>query len=229
MTVTELPSDKYRHYVPDNDEAQNYEYRYPGHMLEITILNTSDKSISFPIDTLSYALPHAENIKYYYNDMRDLLANGDLYNTLGVYPFVYQNGSFKNVDIGTDPFYEEKQLVEIERLKKIRLERINKWKESKKITDELFATYNWYIMNHMVTILPHQNIKYKLYFNPFLKKTDNYSASLYYLQMDPKIPYNVTFRLILKKNLYKFLSKEDKMKYPDLFMGIVTSTPLTLK
>lgn len=80
----------------------------------------------------------------------------------------------------------------------------------------------------MVSILPKENITYKLYFNPFLKKNNEYSDRLYYYQMDSKNPYNVIFRLILNKNLYKFLSSEDRKKYPNLFVGVVNSNNLKL-
>lgn len=119
MTVKKLPSNKYQHYIPENDEAQNYEYRYPGHILEITISNTSDKIISFPLDTMSYSLPFTADIKQFYNKRLNIITDGDLHNALGIYPFVYQNGVFKNYDVGTDPFYEEKQLAEIQKIKKI--------------------------------------------------------------------------------------------------------------
>lgn len=229
MVVKKLSTDSYRDYVPDNVESKNYEYRYPGHILEITISNNSDKSISFPIDTISYALPYTDNVKKYYNGRANIINDGDLYNALSIYPFIYQNGSFKEVDMGTDPYFEEEQLIEIQNIKKIRTEKINKWKKEKNITDELFAIYNWYIMNHMVTILPNEKIKYKIYFNPFLKKLDEYSDRLFYSNLDYKVPYNATFKLILNKGLYKFLSKEDKKEYPNLFTGIVSTTPLIIE
>lgn len=229
MLVKELPTDKYKYYVPDNDEATNYEYRYPGHIIEITISNTSDKHVSLPIDTASYAIPFTDNIELYYNGKPNIISKGDLYNVLGAYPFIYQKGIFKDFDAGTDPFYEEEQLIEKRKIENARLQKIKEWKETKKITDELFATYNWYMMTHMVTILPHEKISYKLYFNPFLKKMSEYSDRLYCYQLDSKIPYNVTFNLILNKNLYQFLTIKDKKKYPDLFIGTISSNSLIFK
>lgn len=230
MTVKELRTDSYKQYVPNNDATKYYELsRHPGHVLEVTITNNSDKDISFPLDTISYAMPFTENVKQYYNGTQDIVPLPDLFNTLGVYGFIYQNGVFKDYELATDPFYEKEQYSEIANIKKLRQEKIDHWNAEKKINDELFANYNWYIMNHMVTIPPWQNHKYRFYFNPYVKKMDEYGYEQYYFQLDEKKAYDVSFKLILPKKMYKFLTKEDKRKYPNLLVGVLSSAPLKFK
>lgn len=229
LTVKELSLNNYKSYIPNNKESLDGEIYYPGHLLEITLSNGSDKSISFPIDTVSYALPFTENLREYYNKVDNLPRNPDVRNVLSVFAFVYQKGKFKTFDLGTVPFYEKMQWREIDKIEKIRLAKIHQWMTDKNIGNELSATYNWYLMNHMITIPAHQKIKYKMYFNPALKKLDKYSDIEYYFDWDPKISSEVTFKLILPKNLYKFLTKEDRRKYPNLFTGIVSSNRLVFK
>lgn len=229
LSVQELPVDNFKNYVPDNQESLNYEIRYPGHLLEITIRNESNNSVSFPLDSASYALPYTDDTREYYRGVDNIIPNPDLYNISGVFAFVYQKGDFKTSDLGTDPFYEEIQWQEIRKIEKLRLEKIHQWMADKNISDELSATYNGYLMNHMITLPAHKSIKYKIYFNPFLKMLKKYSRREYYFRLDPKISCEVVFRLILNKNLYKFLTKEDRRKYPDLFTGVVSSNHLVFK
>lgn len=229
LTVKELSLNNYKSYIPNNKESLDGEIYYPGHLLEISLLNESDKSISFPIDTVSYALPFTENLREYYNMVDNIPRKPDVRNMLSVFAFVYQNGDFKISDLGTVPFYEEMQWREIDRIEKLRLSKIYQWMTDKNISDELSGTYNWYLMKNMITIPAHKNIKYRIYFNPALKKLDKYSDTEYYFGWDPKIRSEVIFKLILPKNLYKFLTKEDRRKYPNLFTGIVSSNRIFFK
>lgn len=229
LVVKEVTLNNNKTYIPNNAEALNTEAHYPGHLLELTISNRSDKSISLPLDTASYALPFTENTREYYKKNDDILPVPDLYNILGVTAFVYQKEKFITADIGSMPFYEEMQWQEIQKMKKIRLSKIHQWMAAKNISDKLSATFNWYLMNHMITIPAHKRITYKIYFNPFLKKLEKYDSSFYYVNLDSKISYDVVFKLILKKNLYKFLTREDRLKYPNLFTGIVSSNRLVFK
>lgn len=229
LVIRELPLNSNKNYIPNNVEALDNETHYPGHLLELSISNESNKSISFPLDTASYALPFTENTWEYYKNNDDILPVPDLYNILGVTAFVYQKGKFMRADVGSMPFYEEIQLQEIHKIENNRLAKIYQWMANKDITDELSATYNWYLINHMVTIPAHKSITYKIYFNPFLKKLEKYDNSFYYVDLDSKVSYDVIFKLILKKNLYKFLTKEDRRKYPNLFTGVISSNRLVFK
>ncbi len=229
LSVKELPVESYRSYVPNNRESLNHEIRYPGHILEITISNESDRSVSLPLDSTTYALPYTDDVRKYYRGEVNMIPDPDLFNVLGVFAFVYQKGEFKISELDNEPFYDELQLQEIQKEKKLRLEEIRQWKENKNINSELSANYNWYLMNHMVTIPAHNHIKYKIYFNPSLKMLSEYSDMEYYYGFDPKISYEIVLKLILTKNLYKFLTKEDIRKYPDLFMGVLSSNRLLFK
>lgn len=228
MLVKELPVESFKSYIPNNRESLNHEIRYPGHVLEITLTNESNKSISLPLDSISYAIPYTENISEYYDRSENMPEKPDVYNLLGVFAFVNQKGKFKNLELG-DPSYDVLQMQVIQKIEKQRLEKIRRWKEDKSISNQLSATYNWYLMNHMVTIPAHKNIKYKVYFNPALKLLNEYDDIQYYFGWDPKISSEVIFKLILPKNLYKFLTREDRRKYPDLFTGIVSSNRVVFK
>lgn len=228
LRVTEISYKENVRYIPKFDEVENREIRNKGHILEVSVKNLSDKPVSLPIDTLSYVMPYTDDIRLFYKNEDQIQPKPDVFNVFGVYPFVFQDEKFVSCDIGSEPYYEEKQLIEKHRIEKARLQIIENWKKGKNINDDLEANYNWYIMNNMVTIPAKQVFKFKLYFNPFLKLTSKYSYREYYYKLDSKKPMTVNFKLILPKEIYKFLSKDDKKKYKNLYVGIVESNNLIL-
>lgn len=228
LHVKELNYEENKHYIPKNWFANDLEKKYTGHILEITIANISTKSISLPIDTLSYALPYTSEAKKFYKGLENIPPNPDLFNNLGVYGFVYQNKSFVSSDIAPDPYWESGQLDENSKVINKRQEKIEKHKKNKNLNKDLEAIYNLYLNENMIVIEPKKTFTYKLYFNPFLKMLHNYSYREYYFRLSSKIPYDVTFKLIFNNNLYRFLTKEDKKKYKNLFVGIINSNILKI-
>jgi len=228
LHVRELNYDTFKEYVPDDEFVKDIELQHKGHIFEISLLNNSEKSISLPLDTLSYALPYTEDIWRYYNG-EDFRTAPDLFNVLGVHPFLFQRNKFiekefdmpYHLNIIPPPDAKEKNQSKTDRLTVIK-----QWKEKNKLSSDLHAVYNWYLLNNMVTIDPKATIKYKIYFNPFLKRQNVFDYHEFYWQLDAKIPYKANFKIILNKNLYKFLTKEDKLKYPNLFSGVVSSETL---
>lgn len=229
LKIKEVDYKTFEYYVPQHPRALNEEIRNKGHILEISLTNNSDKEVTFPLDTLSYAVPYTDKIDQYYNNPEDFISEPDIFNTLGIYPMIHQNNQFKEQELATDPFYEEAQLVEKAQIANLRLEEVNNWKKSRKIDDQLFAVYNWYLLKNMISIKPHQEIKYKIHFNPFSKMLHLLGYLEFYYGLKPKATYEVTFKIILNKNLYQFLTKEDKEKCPNLFTGVISSKTMTFK
>ncbi|GAA5087002.1 hypothetical protein GCM10023210_09480 [Chryseobacterium ginsengisoli] len=229
LNVKEVDYDKFEFYVPQHRTVADQEIKNKGHILEITLSNNSDKEITLPLDTLSYAIPYTDKIDQYYNKPENIISNPDVFNALGIHPIIYQNNQFKEQELADYPFYEEEQWVEKAKIEEIRLEKINNWKKSRKIENQLFANYNWYILNNMITIQPHQEIKYKIHFNPFSKMLHSLGYQEFYYRLKPKATYEVTFKIILNKNLYQFLTEEDKRKYPNLFTGVISSKTMTFQ
>lgn len=230
LKVKEMKYNDFLKYVPKNKFSADTEKKYKGHILEISIFNHSEKPISFPLDTLSYALPYAEDVKQYYKGKENISPEPDLFNVLGIYPFVYQNGKFisQEFDMAPDPFYVISEPKEKTEIKIQRLNKIKEWKERKKIDSDLNSSYNRYILNNMITIAPSTEVKYKIYFNPYLKRQDSFDYQEFYWPLNPKTMYDVTFKLIIAKDLYKFLTIEDKIKYPNLFIGVISSDTLNM-
>lgn len=228
LSVKEIDYKDNIKYIPKFDEVENREIRHKGHILEVSVKNLSNKNVSLPIDTLSYVIPYTDDVRLFYSDELHVQSDPDVFNVLGVYPFVFQDGKFISCDIGPEPFYEDEQWGEKFKIEDARKKVIENWKKGKNINDDLEADYNWYIMNNMVTIPAKQVFKFKLYFNPFLKLTSKYGYREYYYKLDSKKPMTVNFKLILPKGIYKFLSKDDKKKYKNLFTGIVESNNLVL-
>ncbi|OBW42267.1 hypothetical protein AB670_01333 [Chryseobacterium sp. MOF25P] len=230
LQVEELKYDAFTPYVPKNDFVDHIEFKYRGHIFEISIFNNSEKPISLPLDTLSYVLPYAENTKLYYKG-EDFIRDPDLFNVLGVYPFLYQKNKFIDKEFDMSHHLEilpKTNQTEIDKLKTERLIKIKEWKEKNKLGSDLHSIYNWYILKSMITIAPKTTIKYKIYFNPFLKRQDLFDYHEFYWRLNPDIPYKATFKLILNKNLYKYLSKGDKKKYVNLFIGVITSESMNI-
>lgn len=230
LKVRELNYDEFKEYVPDNDFVKSMESQYKGHIFEISLINNTKKTISLPLDTLSYALPYTEDIWRYYKG-EDFRTDPDLFNVLGVHPFLFQKNKF--IDKEFDMPYHlniilPPDAMEKNQSKTDRLTVIKQWKEKNKLPNDLYAVYNWYLLNNMVTINPKATIKYRIYFNPFLKRQNVFDYHEFYTQLDAEIPYEANFKIILNKNLYKFLTKEDKLMYPDLFTGVVTSETLDI-
>ena len=126
LNLRELNYHEFKKYIPDNEFVNNVELNHRGHILEISIINDSEKSISLPLDTLSYALPFTENTKKYYKG-EDFIHDPDIFNVLGVYPFVYQKNKFINKEFDMPyhleiviPNQEEKGKFKTERLLKIK-------------------------------------------------------------------------------------------------------------
>lgn len=229
LTIQEVDYEKFEYYIPQHQRALNEEIRNKGHILEITLINDSDKEITLPLDTISYALPYTDKINLYYNKPENIVSNPDIFNSLGIYAFIYQDKQFKEQELATDPFYEEKQLFEKAQISKLRLEKINEWRQIRKIDDQKFATYNWYLVKNMITIKPNQKFKYKIHFNPFSKMLNSLGYEEFYYGLKPETMYEVSFKIILNKNLYQYLTKEDKSKYPNLFMGTISSNQMKFK
>lgn len=231
LKVRELNYDEFKEYVPDNDFLKNMESKYRGHIFEISLINDSEKSISFPLDTLSYALPYSENRRDYYRN-NDFPKEPDLFNVLAVYPFVYQKNKFvtNGFDLAYDPIdiLPRSDQKAKDELKNYRSNKIKGWKEKNKFNSDLQSVYNWYILNNMITIAPKSEIKYKIYFNPFLKRQDLFDYHEFYWPLDSSINYQVAFKIILNKKLYQFLTEENKKKFPNLFTGVVTSETLDM-
>lgn len=229
LNVKEVDYKKFEFYIPQHQIVSNQEIKNKGHILEITLYNNSDKEVVLPIDTLSYAIPYTDKINQYYDNPENIISNPDVLNALGIYPIIYQNNQFKEQELADDPFYEEQSLEEKSQILKLRLEKINDWKKSKKIDDQLSANYNWYLLKNMITIKPHQEIKYKIHFNPFSKMLHSLGYQEFYYRLKPNATYEATFKIILNKKLYQFLTKEDKEKYPNLFTGVISSNTMTFK
>lgn len=229
LNIKEVDYKTFEYYVPQHQRVLNEEIRNKGHILEIYLINNSDKEIALPLDTLSYAVPYTDKIDQYYDKPEDIVSNPDIFNTLGIYPIIHQNNQFKEQELADSPFYEEAQLVEKAQIANLRLEEINNWKKSRKINDQLFAVYNWYLLKNIISIKPHQEIKYKIHFNPFIKMLHSLGNQEFYYGLKPKATYEVTFKVILNKNLYQFLTKEDKEKYPNLFTGVISSNTMIFK
>lgn len=230
LNIRKLEYEKFKQYIPLNKFVSDIEDKYQGHIFEISLFNYSDKSISLPLDTSSYALPYTENIKQYYKG-EDFRSEPDLFNVLGIYSFLYQNGNFISQEFDM-PFdleilpradQKEKDIKKTQRETKIK-----KWKAENKFNSDLQSIYNWYILNSIITIPPNSEYSYKIYFNPFLKTQDVYDYHEFYFQLNPKITYEITFKIILNKNIYKFLTKEDKEKFKNLFIGVITSNTINV-
>jgi len=230
LEVKEINYENFLNNVPKNKFSVDIEKKYEGHILEISIINHSTHSISFPLDTLSYALPYTEKTEQYYSGKDNIPSEPDLLNILGIYPFVYQNGKFisREFDMTPDPFYIVAEPKEKTEIKAQRLNKIKEWKQKNNIKSDLTACYNSYIVNHMITIAPNKEVKYKIHFNPYLKRLDSFGYQEFYWPLNSKSTYEVTFKLILTKGLYKFLTTEDKLKYPNLFMGVISSKKLIM-
>lgn len=230
LNVRKLKYEKFKQYIPLNIFVSEIEDKYQGQIFEISLLNYSDKSISLPLDTSSYALPYTENIKQYYKG-EDFSPEPDLSNVLGIYPFLYQNGNFisqefvmpYDLEILPKADQKEKDLIKTQREAKIK-----KWKAENKFNSDLQSVYNWYILNSIITIPPNSEFSYKIYFNPFLKRHDVFDYHEFYAGLNPKSTYEVTCKIILNKNIYKFLTKEDRKKFKNLFVGVITSNTLNV-
>lgn len=226
LKINELDAKLHSYLLPNNSESQSNEIRHPGHFLEATLENNSDQEIWLPIDTISYAIPYNANPKIVYSKFGHYPPDPDLANNLGVYGFIYQNKKFIDGDRGTDPNWEIWQYDELAKNRNKRQEKINKHKKEKEIIKDEDAIYNYYLNENMVCLKPKNKLNFKFYFNPFLKVLDLYRYREYYFHLNHKSAYSVNFKIILNKNIYKFLTAEDKKHYPNLFKGIITSNTL---
>lgn len=197
---------------------------HKGYVLEFTLTNTSDQPVSFPLDTLSYAIPFTEDTRVYYEE-ENVSSNPDRLYRLGVYGFIDQNGPVSEGGIGC----EMPDIVENPDHKKAREERektISKWERKNHFKTQGLMVNNWYIMKSMVVMKPEERIQYKIYFNPFFKKLCHYCYTEYYDGLNPELPYEVNFKIILNKNLYTLLTEKQKRQYKNLYTEVVTSNTL---
>jgi hypothetical protein len=198
-----------------------------GYIFNIKIENISNNTISIPVDTVSYALPYTDNFSQF---EKDKITSNDFvdFNMLSIYAFVYQNGSFLSSSLYDDPQYENEQLLEKRQVKDFFKNKIENWKIKKKLKSYSTTMYNWYILKNMITIPPKGYISYKIYFNPLLKTNEKYSFKEFYYNFNKKLSYDVEFRIIVPKKIYKFLTLEDRKKYLNLFSGLSNSIRIKL-
>lgn len=223
-------------YLPVKKEIPAYDYhsvnenRYRDHILEITLSNTSDKTLLLPLDTLSYALPFSENTKDFYR-RGDYRSDPDVFNSLAVHGFLYQNKEFIEGQLDGEGFldiFPSQEQLERKVLEDRRIAELDEWKNNFNFSEDLKTVYNWYLVKSMILIPAKSAIKYKIYFNPFRKNLKLFGYHEFYWKIDPTKAYDVNFKIILNKNLYKMLTKQDKKKYKNLFVGVISSNTLTL-
>lgn len=222
LQVKELNYDENLSLIPGHYSAKENETKYKGHIFEITIENYSDKPVSLPLDTLSFALPFSDNDEDYFTE-DNLVSKPDIYNTLGLYAFVYQQ-KFIEGSIGDDPLYDAKGFEDLAKINEERVKHIQIWNEQNQIPDKN-NPYNWYISKSFITIASGQVLRYVIHFNPFLKMHYWYSQREFY-DLHYNKPYSVTFKLIRPKILYRFLTAEQRKAYPHIYVGSVTSNTL---
>ncbi|MGH1518672.1 hypothetical protein [Chryseobacterium sp. JK1] len=227
LNVKKLDYDRTSKFIPDHYLAKEAENEYKGHLLEISVWNDSDQSVSLPLDSLSFGLGFSENLQeYFIGD--GLLSVPDLNHLLGVYGFVYQSGKLIEPERADDPFYDYKGFEDIAKIEKQRNKEIKKWNQINQIKDVRDITMNWYLSKNIITLAPGKEFKYTLFFNPYLKMPYWYSSRDYYDQLNPNLPYTLTFKIICNENLYKLLDPEQKKKYKNLFVGVIESNALKL-
>ncbi|MFC3159187.1 hypothetical protein ACFOEQ_12245 [Chryseobacterium arachidis] len=96
LNVTEVDYDTFEFYIPQHRTATDQEIKNKGHILEITLSNNSDKEVTLPLDTLSYALPYTDKANLYYNKPENIVSEPDITNVLGIYPLFIRINSLKN-------------------------------------------------------------------------------------------------------------------------------------
>ncbi|QIY90781.1 hypothetical protein [Chryseobacterium gallinarum] len=227
LVVKELDYEQNKSIMPQGLNTLGIEKEYKGHILELTVINESDNSITFPLDTLSYALPFTEDLNAYYQEQNLILAP-DMVNSLAVYGFIYQKGKFFEGALGDEPSYDYPGIMDRNNFREKREKVINEWGLRNNIKDDVMRAYNWYLMKNLITIKPGKKIKYKIYFNPFFKMLNRYGEQEFYYQLNFKLPYKVNFKIICNENLYKLLTTRQRKEYKNLFIGVVESNTLDL-
>lgn len=236
IDVKIVDKEKYSSYIPTH--YKNLEKETSGYILELSIKNVSDKKISIPLDTLSYAIPFINEKWIFSKD--NFSPNSVQYNKLGVMGFVNQNEHFIEGQIADPPLYDLNVLSAKMDILRKREKIINKWARKNKIYPDNNKKYepyfypirkelNWYLINTMTEIDPNETISYKIYFNPYFKMKYWYSPKEFYCKLKKREPYKVNFKIIRTKDLYQFLTESQKAKYKNLFVGIVSSNTLFFK
>jgi hypothetical protein len=202
-------------------------YASKGYVLELTVINTSDHSISFPLDKRSYSIPFSEDIAVYYGE-DNVSSSPDSQYRLCAYGFVTQNGKFFDGDIQCSmpdiiEHPEEQKMVEN------RKKSIEEWGRRNHLSDHTVNINNWYIMNNMVTLKPKSSFQYKIYFNPFFKKICRSCYHEFYNGIDSKMPYEVNFKIILNQDVYHLMTSGQKATFKNLLTETVTSNTLHLQ
>ncbi|MDM1553875.1 hypothetical protein HX126_04780 [Chryseobacterium indologenes] len=228
LNIKELNYDPDSELIPKHYSAKSKEKEYKGFLLEINIRNDSNYPVTLPLDTLSHGMPFTEDLKEYFTSGNGLFSMPDQNHLVGVYGFIHQSGKFIEYDRADDPFYDYKGFEDKAKIMKQREEEIEKWNKSNGIKAFKNDRMNWYLAKSMVIIAPGEEIRYKMFFNPFLKMPYWYSSRDYYYNLNADLPYTLTFKIICTKNLYKHLDLKQKKKYDNLFVGIVESNTLTL-
>lgn len=226
LEVKELNYEQHKFLIPNHYTALEEEKNNRGHILELILTNNSDQRITLALDTTNYALPFTENLKAYYLNY-NLVSTPDLDNSLSAYGFIYQSNNFfdreRNSQDLDNTALRKKKIIMDQRDKTILM-----WAKTNNITSNTAKVYNLYLVNNMIKIEKKSSIKYKIYFNPFLKMPHWYSFQDFYYQLNPKLPFELQFKIICDENLYKFLTFNQRKKYKNLFTGIIESNTLKL-
>lgn len=194
-----------------------------GSVTEVTIINTSNDYYALPIDKV-HLRPYERNCNTFSDYESEFPAFGlmanlvDSFNKQTDYVIGYKsfddiNSVKKNID------------RKRERLKK----KIIKWGDENKIKDYNTAFINYFLVQNLVYMKPHEKVTFKI-------KTDLYNITnqeLIFYSYNIKNIENYNFYLSLCEytNLDKYLttSQKEKLKKYKLFTGSLESNKIQLK
>lgn len=108
--------------------------------------------------------------------------------------------------------------------------KIYKWKKRNKIENINYAQLNFYLINHLLTLKPSEEIIFSLPFNLInISARDNGVYDSYILEHNKK--HSASLSLCVDKNIYRYLTgkQKSKLKGAILFSGTIESNKISIQ
>lgn len=198
--------------------------------LDFTIYNNTDDKIIIPLDTLGFKTYMSED---HCTDFYQIMGYPDL----GILPMIKdENGNFiesmlqnsGRLDSEGVLFYSKKAKKYNENKKII----LRKWIKKNHFYDKNinWVKKNHYLFNHLLFLNPHQKISFTKSLNLYQINKSRDIPYYNFYPLNNNINYTMFFRICIDKNIYKYLTIEQKkkMKNYTLFNGKISSNNIKL-